>query len=89
MLLISFTFNPLKEHRPKGSLGKQYFVVMLLLAIAVTFGFKLREGEFRMDISNKFFTVRVGRSSNRLLREVMDDPSLETVRVRLYGSLRA
>lgn len=44
VLLTSFTFNPLKEHRPKGSLYKQYFVVVLLLAIAMTFGFKLKEG---------------------------------------------
>lgn len=54
----------------------------------MTFGFKLKEGGFRMDIRDKFFTVRVVRHWSRLPRE-MDDPSLKTLRLRLDGSLRA
>ena len=33
---------------------------------------------FRLDIKKKSFTVRVVRYWNRLLRDVMDAPSLET-----------
>ena len=46
-------------------------------------GFKLEEGRFRLDIRKKFFTERVVRCWNRLLREVLDAPSLETLKTRL------
>ena len=46
-------------------------------------GFKLKEGGFRLDIKKKCFTVRVVRQWNRLPREVVEAPSLETFRVRL------
>jgi len=50
-------------------------------------GFKLKEGSFRPDIRKKFFTMRVVKHWNRLPREVVDAPSLETLKVRLDGAL--
>ena len=48
-------------------------------------GFKLEDGRFRLDIREKFFTVRVVRHWNRLPGEAVDAPSLEALKARLDG----
>lgn len=50
-------------------------------------GLKLKEGGFRLDISKKFFTVRMLRHWNRLPRGVMNSLSLEVFKTRLDGAL--
>ncbi|KFR13578.1 hypothetical protein N306_02327, partial [Opisthocomus hoazin] len=50
-------------------------------------GSKLTEGRFRLDISKKFFTLRVVRHWHRLPREAVDAPSLEVLKARLDGAL--
>jgi len=50
-------------------------------------GFKLKEGRFRLAIRKNFFTMRVVKHCNRMPREVVDAPCLETLEARLDGAL--
>jgi len=50
-------------------------------------GFKLKEGRLRPDIRKKFFAMRIVRHWNRLPRETVAAPSLETFKAKLDVSL--
>mgnify|MGYP001856641001 CR=1 FL=1 len=47
----------------------------------------MKKGRFRLDLRKKFFTVSVVKQWNRLPREVVGAPSLETPKVRLNEAL--
>jgi len=50
-------------------------------------GFKLRESRFRLGTRKRFFTVRVVKHWHMLPREVVDAPSLDTLKARLDWAL--
>jgi len=49
--------------------------------------FKLREVRYRLAIRKKFFTMGLVKHWNRFPREVVDAPSMETLKVRLDRAL--
>jgi len=63
------------------------FLFQLEITTCCVFGFKLKEGRFRLDIRKTFFMMRVVKCWNRLLREVVDAPLLETFNARLDVAL--
>jgi len=48
-------------------------------------GCKPKDGRFRLDTREKFFTMMVVKHWNRLPREAVDAPSLEVFKARLEG----
>ena len=50
-------------------------------------GLKLRQGKFRLDIRRKFFIPSVVTHWDRLLKEVVDAPSLDAFKARLDVAL--
>ena len=47
----------------------------------------MREERLRLDVREKFFTMRVVRCWHRLPREIVDAQSLEVFKARLNGAL--
>ncbi|KFP34120.1 hypothetical protein N325_01304, partial [Colius striatus] len=50
-------------------------------------GLRLHQGTFSLEIRKIFFTERVVRHWNRLPREVVDSPSLETFKRHVDSAL--
>jgi len=80
---FAFPFSPFGAYRKNG----ENLFIRACCDRTRHNGFKLREGRFRLDIRKKFFTMRVVKHRNRLPREAVEAPSLETFKARLEGTL--
>lgn len=49
--------------------------------------FKLKGQSFKLDVKNKFFTVRIESHGHTLSKELVDTPSPEMFKARLDGAL--
>ena len=54
---------------------------------SLIYGFKHKQGKFRLDITKKFFILGVVRHWNRLPKDVVNAPSLAVFKARLDRAL--
>lgn len=60
----------------KGAYKKDGEKLFTMVCSERTRGFKVKKGRFRLDLSKKYFTMRLVRYWNRLSRAVVDASSL-------------
>lgn len=60
-----------------SEVGTRLFQALAFSKTTQRNGLKVRQGKFRLNMRNLFFTLRVVRHWNNLPREVVDSPGLE------------